>query len=140
MSRKKTDKGYFRYAKDSEGRLRFEHSIVWESHHGKIPMGMQIHHKDFDKGNNDIENLQLVTPLEHKRIHSGCILVDGEWEKPCSVCAEYKKCDKDNWYFSRGWINGTICKKCFIKKSLSVRESLIANGWKRKNYTKKSAT
>lgn len=132
MNYKKTKKGYFRYAKDDDGKLRFEHCIVWEKHYGKIPLGMQIHHKDSDKTNNNINNLQLVTPADHKRYHSGCRIIDGEWEKPCSVCGEYKKCDKDNWYYSRGWINGKICKKCFIKKSIDTRKELIKKGWKRK--------
>lgn len=130
---KKTKKGYFRFAKDEEGRLRFEHSIIWEKHYGKIPLGMQIHHKDFNKENNIISNLQLVTPLEHKRLHQGCILKKGKWLKPCKVCGEYKECNKENWYYSRGWINGKICKKCFIQKSLEVRKNLIAKGWKRKS-------
>lgn len=136
MEHKKTRKGYFRFAKDENGMLRFEHSIVWERHNGKIPLGMQVHHKDFNKVNNSIENLQLVTPLEHKRIHTGCRFIDNEWEKPCKVCGEFKKANKDNWYFSRGWINGKICKKCFIKKSIEVRKDLISKGWKR-NYSPK---
>lgn len=127
-----TKKGYLRHRKDNEGKLRMEHCLVWEEHNGKIPIGMQIHHKDFDKTNNHIDNLQLVTPLEHKRLHSGCRIVDGEWEKKCSVCETFKKCTKDFWYFSRGWMTGTICKKCFIQKSLNVRKELIAKGWKRK--------
>jgi hypothetical protein len=136
MEYKKTKKGYFRYAKDDDGKLRFEHCIIWEKHNGKIPPGMQIHHKDFDKTNNKIENLEIVTPLYHKRTHAGCRFVNNEWEKPCKVCGEYKKCTKEFWYFSRGWITGKICKKCFIKKSTEVRKLLIAKGWKRKNYTK----
>lgn len=135
---KKTAKGYMRYAKDESGRLRFEHCIVWEKHNGKIPLGMQIHHRDEDKTNNNIDNLQLVTPLEHKRLHAGCRLVNGEWEKPCKDCGEYKPCNKENWYFSRGWITGKLCKLCFIKKSLETRKKLIQNGWKRKNYPKKT--
>jgi len=134
MQHKKTKKGYFRNSIDEDGRLRFEHSIVWEKNNGKIPFGMQVHHKDFNKENNSIENLQLVTPLEHKRLHSGCKIENGQWVKICKTCNEYKPCDKDNWYYSRGYINGKICKKCFIKKSLETRKMLIAKGWKRKNY------
>jgi len=130
--RKKTKQGYLRYEKDSTGRLRMQHNIVWEQHHGPIPLGMQIHHKDLDRANNDILNLQLVTPLEHKRLHSGCRIVNGEWEKPCKTCGEFKPCTEEHWYFSRGTINGKICKKCFIQKSLDVRKQLIAKGWKRK--------
>ena len=140
MSKKyrKTKKGYLRFRKDKKGKLRMEHCLVWEEHYGKIPDGMQIHHIDHNKTNNDISNLKLVTPLEHKRLHSGCIIKDGEWYKPCKKCKEYKKCDKDNWYFSRGWINGRLCKPCFIEKSLRVRKELIKKGWKRKNYPKKA--
>jgi hypothetical protein len=135
---KKTAKGYLRFQKDEEGKLRLQHCLVWEKHYGKIPIGMQIHHKDLDKTNNHIDNLQLVTPLEHKRLHSGFKLFDNEWKKHCSVCSEYKPPTKEHWYFSRGWINGKLCKKCFIKKSIETRNRLIAEGWKRKNYPRKN--
>lgn len=36
---------------------------------GKIPLGYEIHHKDWDKRNNSKENLQLLTKEEHKKIH-----------------------------------------------------------------------
>jgi hypothetical protein len=131
---KKTKKGYLRYAKDKDGKIRMEHNIVWEKNYGKIPLGMQIHHIDLNKTNNNINNLQLVTPLEHKRYHSGCRLNNnGEWEKPCKICGEFKEANKENWYYSRGWINGKICKKCYIKKSLETRKILIKKGWKRKS-------
>lgn len=132
--RRLTEKGYMRYAKD--GKLRMEHRIVWEEAYGKIEDGYFIHHIDFNKTNNDISNLQKVTALEHKRLHSGCRLVNGEWEKQCRVCGCYKLTTNDFWYFSRGWINGTICKTCFIQKSLNTRKKLIENGWRRKNYTR----
>ena len=67
-----------------------EHVLVWEQHNGPIPEGYQIHHIDGDKSNNSIENLQLVSALDHKRILEGCKLIDGEWYKPCSVCNEYR--------------------------------------------------
>lgn len=131
-----TPKGYLRHRKDSDGRLRMEHDLVWEEHFGKIPEGMQIHHKDFDKTNNDISNLQMVTPLEHKRLHSGCIKRGDIWYKPCKVCGEYKACDSENWYFSRGWPTGKICKRCYVKKVVEDRQERRKNGWVRKEYRK----
>lgn len=53
------------------------HRYVWEQHHGPIPDGMHIHHKDHDKGNNDISNLALVTPAEHHTHHER----DTEWHR-----------------------------------------------------------
>lgn len=46
------------------------HRLVWGEHHGKIPDGMEIHHKDFNKQNYSIENLELLTATEHHRRHA----------------------------------------------------------------------
>lgn len=132
-----TKKGYIRHLGNGQKQKQMEHRMVWENHYGKIPEGMQIHHKDFDKTNNSIENLQLVTPLEHKRLHEGCKLVDGVWYKPCKICGEFKPCDEEHWYYRYGWIKGRICKKCTIKKVCEDRKARVAKGWKRKNYPRK---
>lgn len=47
--------------------LRCRH--VWEQHHGPIPKGMGIHHKDEDKLNDSIDNLELVSKARHLAIH-----------------------------------------------------------------------
>lgn len=116
---KPTKKGYIRLR--VEGKCVMEHVLVWERYFGPVPKGYQIHHIDGNKQNNDIKNLQLVTSLEHKRIHAGCKFVVDEWYKPCSVCGKYKRCDKENWYYSNGWITSSICKECYIKKVVSQK-------------------
>lgn len=45
------------------------HRLVYMAHVGVIPKGMQINHKDEDKTNNCIENLEVVTPKQN--IHYG---------------------------------------------------------------------
>lgn len=42
---------------------------TWERHHGPIPPGYEIHHKDFDDTNFDIDNLECLTALEHRQRH-----------------------------------------------------------------------
>ena len=61
--------GYYRNSK-SHKRL---HRAVYEYHHGKIPVGYDVHHIDFDKANNAVSNLMLLTWIEHRRVHGECI-------------------------------------------------------------------
>lgn len=75
-----------------------EHRYVWIKHNGPIPEGMLIHHKNNIKTDNRISNLQIVTPKEHRRIHSGWVLENSVWFKRCVKCDslyaadDYKKC------------------------------------------------
>lgn len=91
---------------------RFEHVIVWESHHGPIPEGMELHHRNGDKLDNRLENLMLATRLEHKRIHSGCIRVGSRWLKRCRRCQWYRPVDTEFYeYKGRNGVMGA-CKRC----------------------------
>ena len=45
------------------------HRVVWEYHNGEIPKGYHIHHKDGDRNNNDISNLELKEAKEHLSEH-----------------------------------------------------------------------
>ena len=48
------------------------HRWVWINHHGAIPKGMDIHHKDGDKSNNEIENLEMLSRSDHLKEHWKC--------------------------------------------------------------------
>jgi len=49
----------------------YEHLIVWLSAGRSAPApGEVIHHKDEDKTNNQLDNLELVTRGEHNKIHN----------------------------------------------------------------------
>lgn len=51
--------------KDMEFYTFCEHRCVWTWFNGEIPEGYVINHKDFDRGNNRIENLEAITPKEN---------------------------------------------------------------------------
>lgn len=59
--------GYFMVRKMYDGEMYYfmEHRVIWYYNHGSIPDGMVINHKDFDRGNNAIENLELVSQQEN---------------------------------------------------------------------------
>ena len=41
------------------------HRLVWETFVGPIPEGLQINHKDENKSNNSLRNLELMTPKQN---------------------------------------------------------------------------
>lgn len=67
--RKDKRTGYYLNAKTHK-RL---HVYVWEYYNGEIPEGYHIHHKDFDKSNNEIDNLVMLAASEHEKIHGNNI-------------------------------------------------------------------
>lgn len=49
------------------------HRLEWEKHYGKIPKGYIVHHKDEDKLNWSIENLELLSKSEHIKAHKNIV-------------------------------------------------------------------
>lgn len=60
-------RAYIKVAEPSVWVLRARH--VWESAHGPIPPGMGIHHKDENKLNDKLNNLELVNKAMHLSLH-----------------------------------------------------------------------
>lgn len=58
------------------------HRYVWQFYNGPIPEGYEIHHKDGNKANNDISNLECLERCEHKRLHGRMLTEeDREWRR-----------------------------------------------------------
>lgn len=70
----KTSRGYLQkiWNDPEAGELRREyiHRLVWEEHFGPIPPGDKIHHKDGNKENNDISNLECKSASQHISDHN----------------------------------------------------------------------
>lgn len=64
-----TANGYRRIGLGSRNLKDYEHRVVWAKHHGPIPPGCHIHHKNGNKLDNRIENLELFTAAQHNHIH-----------------------------------------------------------------------
>lgn len=77
------------------------HVLVWERENGPKPVGHEIHHKDENKGNFSLSNLELLTNSDHQRVHAGWIRENGEWvAKPCNRC--HRVLSFDNFYPRKG--------------------------------------
>ena len=85
-----------------EGKTKKTHVAVWERAYGNKPNGFIIHHKDFNKENYELSNLELIINSDHRKIHAGWIKTNGEWShKKCCNCkqllplSEFKKIGKN---------------------------------------------
>ena len=61
------------------------HRYVWEKENGKIPKGWDIHHKNENKADNRIENLECLPKSEHTRLYSPHNNQYTKGRKKCSI-------------------------------------------------------
>lgn len=66
----KTNGGQRYKIKQKNGKRKGEHVLVWEEHNKKeLPKGWVVHHINGKKKDNNINNLEAMTPEKHNRIH-----------------------------------------------------------------------
>lgn len=46
------------------------HQYIYEKYYGEQPKGFSVHHKDLNKDNNSIDNLELISRKDHSSMHS----------------------------------------------------------------------
>jgi len=65
-------KGYLKAALSLNGKTKTKkmHILVYETFVGEVPKGYDVHHINHNKSDNRVENLQLLTKSEHKKLHS----------------------------------------------------------------------
>lgn len=100
------------------------HRAVWEYHNGEIPAGYHVHHKDGDRSNNNISNLELLEGHEHLSGHmssperraesAACIGAAREaarvWHGSDAGRAYHSKLGLENW--ERRKVQTYVCSFC----------------------------
>ena len=62
--------GYWVVSSRKEGNKNKRlHRLIWEEYNGSIPIGCVIHHKDGNKKNCNINNLEMLSSFEHNSLH-----------------------------------------------------------------------
>lgn len=89
------------------------HVYIWERVNGSKPKGHDVHHRDFNRQNYNIENLELLSFSDHRKVHAGWIRKNGEWiAKPCTRCGVVKPLSE--FYPRKGYTPTALCKPCWI--------------------------
>lgn len=105
----------------SRGGTRLLHRHIWMDHFGPIPEGHVIHHKDHDKFNNDISNLEAVPTKAHAKAHLIERISMGEMPPPSKIALDkaalwHASPSGAEWHKQRAlkqWSNPkTIAKLC----------------------------
>ena len=69
-SKRIADRNYFKpNARHIKNGVESLHREVWKAHHGPVPDGYHIHHRDENTGNNDISNLECILAFDHLSAH-----------------------------------------------------------------------
>ncbi|MFW9899684.1 MAG: NUMOD3 domain-containing DNA-binding protein [Candidatus Thorarchaeota archaeon] len=102
---------------------------IWNDHHLDDPIikgdGYDIHHKDFDHGNDDPDNLQKMSHSEHAKLHQkGKIISEETKRKMSNNHADFKK------------ENNPMYKYIFSKEQIK-RKSELVKGEKNPMYGRK---
>lgn len=68
--RKDSKSGYYLSTRKIGTSRKRLHVYMWEKYNDIVPKGYEIHHKDENKDNNEIDNLMCMTRKEHLKWHS----------------------------------------------------------------------
>lgn len=117
ISSKLMRNGYYLTAAQYDGRVYYfmEHRVIWVWHNGPIPKGLVVNHKDYNRWNNAIDNLELLTQKENTE-YSRCNYRPTQGEN--SVRAELTNKQADaikTLALHCGWDTKKISEFCNVK-------------------------
>lgn len=105
------------------GKMMPLHKVIWIKANGAVPSGYIVHHKNGNKLDNRLENLEILTAQQHAEHHNQ------KWprEKTCVICgiAFVPKPTKRKIAQTCGWNCG---RKLAAQKSMAYAFSKLSEG------------
>ena len=103
-----TKAGYIR-VRVANNERDLEHRVVWMATHGPIPPGFEVHHKNRDKADNRLENLELLYNPAHREEHRAERSLNGRWSLAWDACRACKE-------IARPHQADGLCKRCYQRE------------------------
>ena len=103
LFRKKTDNGYW-FNNSLKGTTIYLHREKLRLHLGLTEeqmKGLDVHHIDGNKDNNDISNLRLITKEDHRNIHHDLMWTEERREKQREIMNEKVRPAANKWHGSK---------------------------------------
>ena len=132
----------YRHVYDFSNGWKSEHVLVAEQFNRKLNDNEVVHHKDFNKGNNLPDNLQIMTESDHKQYHCK-IIADKLWSpenKPKTLekvrnSEGYKNRKFHRWNGKRTGENNPFFGKTHSEKSNNIRSETLKKVFEDRNQT-----
>lgn len=104
----------------------YEHRKVVFDAGISVPPKHEVHHKNLDHADNRLENLQVVTIAEHRRLHGTVGNQWGTWEvaqadKECAECHERKP--REAFWIKPNGQPFAYCRPCQVVRTKRFKAS-----------------
>lgn len=110
--------GYWQITSGKEGNhLKYLHRLIYETFHKcTLFKDATVHHKDGDKLNNRINNLELMSKSEHKKLHNQTAIVSDETRRKRSEAMKGRHLSEEHKQKIRNANKGKIFSEEHRKK------------------------
>lgn len=145
----KVERKYFRISSNDKGNYgQYLHRLIFEDFYDfKVPNGFVVHHKDGNKLNNCILNLQLMRKFDHLSLHHKGLKHSDETKMKMSKAKKGKYLGKNNPHYkdyarvvkmdNRNGVQRYVIKRESKTIKASTNPLLLSN-WFKENYPKET--
>lgn len=110
--------GYVHLWQRGTRKLRREHRVVMEAVLGRpLDDTEHVHHRNHDTSDNRPENLEILTPTAHARLHNSERVYKTGWSKTHDCCIECGTTERE--HRARG-----LCERCYFRQWRAERGSV----------------